>query len=118
MILDPDGSGHAAKIRIHGSNIGDLNFFRSQATLGARDFLTANLGINSFRVIMSSLVDRIPEDIRPDGKVTSHSGRRLMVITAIQGGVDSVAVSNVSQHRDINTLENYVDHSFSSSNDV
>jgi hypothetical protein len=38
-----------------------------------------------------------------------------MVTSAISGGVDHTIVSHVSQHRDVNTLQRYVNHSSSSS---
>ena len=41
-----------------------------------------------------------------------------MVTTAINSGVDSVVVSNVSQHRDVNTLRGFVDSGSSASTAV
>jgi HEAT repeat protein len=77
--------------------------------------MLSNLGTNSFKGILKDLVELIPSELRPSRSVTGHSGLRSMINTAVEAGVDNVVLSNVTQHRDVNTLRRYVDNSSSSS---
>lgn len=65
----------------------------------------------------SAFLCSVPDHLKPTsaGRVSGHSGRRSMVTTAINSGVDAVVVSNASQHRDVNTLRGYVDSGSSAS---
>jgi hypothetical protein len=97
LIPDPDGAAYDSMAPVQGFEGKSLNLFRAQCSAGSRDFMRSNLGINSIENILSNFIARVPLDIRPEGKVTSHSGRRSMVTTAINSGVDHWVVSHVSQ---------------------
>ncbi len=54
-----------------------------------------------------------------DGNVKDYFGRRtIMLTTVVNSGVDHTVVAHVSQHCDVNTLQNYVEHSSSASSRV
>lgn len=69
-------------------------------------FLNCIIGENSIKACLSEINELLPVNLRCD-RITGHSGRRTMITSSFNAGIDPAIISLTSKHRNLEQLKRY-----------